>query len=474
MSASDATGAAVVVVGGGLAGLAAALDLAEAGVPTTLVEKRPYVGGKTFSFREPDSGVELDNGQHIYLRCCTAYRALIRRLALDDAVQIQPRLRLPVLDPVSGRSSTIESWPAWWPAPLNLAWSIVRFAHLSPGEKLRLLRPMLAMRRMGAAGRRRLDGVTFADWLHAQGQSDAVIDRFWDLIVLPTCNDRSAAVSAQQAIMVFQVALLQGPHEADIGLATVGLSQIADAALARFRQAGGRARLGRSARGLDSDGERVTGVQLAGGERLAAAGVVLALPPNHALALLPAAWRSRASFAVWATFEYAPIVNVHLHWDRALLREDFLAVLDPTVQYVFNRSRIHGWGGDGQWLTCSLSAAHQQAGRPQGEIAAAAIAGLRRALPAARAARVLRWRVVKEEEATFRPLPGTASRRPGAQTAITNLLLAGAWTDTEWPATMESALRSGQRAAAAWLAPASAARAGSVAALDSAGPPLSL
>ena len=132
--------------------------------------------------------------------------------------------------------------------------------------------------------------------------------------------------------------------------------------------------------------------------------------------------------------------------------EWFCAVLDPDVQYVFNCSRITGGGGAGQWLTCSLSGAFRQSGLKQGDVAASAIEGLRRAFPEARGAEVLRWRVVKEQEATFRPQPGANSRRLGAETPYPNLLLAGAWTDTEWPATMESAVRSGHQAAGAWLA----------------------
>ncbi len=441
----------VVVVGGGLAGLTAALDLAEAGVRTTLIERRPYVGGKTFSFQDHEANVELDNGQHIYLRCCTAYRALIDRLGLHEQVRLQSRLKLPVLDPASGKRAAIESWPSWLPPPLNLAASIVRLPHISWREKLLLGRAILPIWRMGAKGRRRLDDVSFGDWLLQHGQSQRVIDRFWDLIVLPICNDRCGAVSARQAIMVFQVGLLADAHAADIGVATVGLSHIADRALARFREAGGRARLGVSVEAVDADGARATGVRLRNDERIPASAVLLALPPTQAVALLPADWRAQAGFAQLAQFEYAPIVNVHLHWDRPVMDDDFVVVLDPAVQYVFNRSRILGIEGPGQWLACSLSGAHDETTLPQSTLAEAAIAGIRRAFPRAQQAEVLHWRVVKEPEATFRPRPGSAARRAGAQTSVPNLLLAGAWTDTEWPATMESAVRSGHAAATAYL-----------------------
>ena len=363
----DGAAALVAVVGGGLAGLTAALDLADAGVRTVLIEKRPYVGGKTYSFMDSTTGMELDNGQHVYLRCCTAYRALIERLGLHDSVRLQRRLRLPVLDPGTGRRSAMESWPPWLPAPLNLGWSILRSAHLTWPEKLRLGQAALPIRRMGSEGRRKLDGVSFGDWLRAHGQSDRVIERFWDLIVLPTCNDAADQVSAQQALMVFQVGLFQDAHGADIGMATAGLSHIAETALRQFQAAGGEARLGRGVEALTCDGDRgsgdrvrgdhVTGVRLAGGERIPADGVVLALPPNGAVLLLPERWRHRSGFKELSTFEFAPIVNVHVEWDRPVLAEEFVAVLDPAVQYVFNRSRILGREGQGQWLACSLSGA---------------------------------------------------------------------------------------------------------------------
>ena len=306
-------GSEVVVVGGGLAGLTAALDLAEAGVATALVERRPFVGGKTYSF--DDGGVELDNGQHIYLRCCTAYLDLIERLGLSDCVRTQPRLRVPVLDPATGRMSPIAAASIAGvplPAPLHLSASILRYAHLSWREKLQLGRAVVPMLRMGAEGRRRLDGESFGAWLRARGQSPRVIDRFWDLIVLPTCNDGSDNVSARQAIMVFQVGLLWERRAAEIGFATVGLSRIADAALARFQEAGGRTLLGRAVRGLDHEGPHATGVRFTDGATVGAEAVVLALPPNQARPLLPDAWRAHPALASLEAFSYAPIVNVHV------------------------------------------------------------------------------------------------------------------------------------------------------------------
>ena len=443
----------VIVVGGGLAGLACALRLSEENVATTLIERRPYAGGKTFSFVDPTSGVEIDNGQHLYLRCCTAYRSFVDRLGLSDQMLLQPRLHVPVLDPANGRRSAIAASPGWMPAPLHLGWSLLTFAHLGWREKVALGRAALPLWRMGANGRRQLDDLSFADWLRAHGQSERVINRFWDLIVLPTCNERSAEVSAQQAAMVFQVGLLDDAHSADIGLPRVGLSRIADAAVEAIEARGGEVRRATTVRSLEAEGAMVRRLTYADGSSDSVQAVVLALPPNAAERLLPEAWREREDLASLSAFEYSPIVNVHVHWDRPVMDEAFVAVLDPTLQYVFNRNRINVSlsepGDGGQWLACSLSGAHETIGRAKQEVADETIESLRRAFREAREARVLHWNVVTEREATFRPSPGMARHRLGAETSIGNLFLAGAWTDTEWPATMESAVRSGETAAAA-------------------------
>ena len=445
----------VVVVGGGLAGLTAALDLAEVGLRTHLLEKRPYVGGKTYSFSDPVTGVELDNGQHVYLRCCTAYLRLIDRLGLNHCVHTQPYLRVPVIDPRSGRRSAIEAKPAGLPTPFHLAWSLLRYHHLTPWEKLNLPRAVIPMIRLGTAGRRQLDHLSFGDWLRAHGQSDRTIRRFWDLIVLPTCNDSSDRVSARQAIMVFQVGLLRDSHAADIGVAAVGLSTIADAVRDRFLAAGGTLHLEQRAATIDHDGDhdgdRATGIVLANDDHLAAEAVVLALPPNQIVPILPPVWRDHPALQPLQAFAYAPIVNVHLWLEQPVLEDDFVAVLDPAVQYVFNRSLLLRLPEPGQWLTCSLSGAYTQSDQPRATVARETIAALRRAFPHARRSAVWEWRVIKEQEATFRAAPGIAACRLGAQTPYPNLFLAGAWTDTDWPATMESAVRSGQQAAQACL-----------------------
>ncbi|MDA2954103.1 MAG: FAD-dependent oxidoreductase, partial [Actinomycetota bacterium] len=192
-------GARVVVAGGGLAGIAAAVEATACGARVTLVERRPFLGGKTFSFTEPRTGIEIDNGQHVHLGCCTAYMALLDRLGSLGLTTIQSALEVAVRD---RRGTYGVLTAARLPPPLHMGPSFTRFGLLSTRERASALRALVAIVALGPTGRRGLDDVTFGDWLRAHGQGDASIERFWDLLVLPTCNDRSVRVSAALATFV--------------------------------------------------------------------------------------------------------------------------------------------------------------------------------------------------------------------------------------------------------------------------------
>ena len=460
-----ASEAPVAVIGGGLAGLSAALELADAGQAVVLFERRPYAGGKAYSFEDPNHDVVLDNGQHITMRCCTEFQRFLERIGCADIVRYQPHLEVAVIDPdARGRrvSSIAASEPDWlarlgWPgwsgsiAPLHLAPSLLTYEHLSMGEKARLALAFEPIRRMSESERLALDRRSFAAWLREHRQSDRVIDRFWDLIVLPTCNDRCAEVSAAQAIQVFQEGFGRDARAADIGLFTRGLGEVAATALDRLRERNARIELNATAQRLIMNDGEVAAVGLGRGEPVEVAALIVALPPQRAFNLIPAGWRRREPFWRLSQHEVSPIVNVHMQWDRAVMRRDFVAVLDADAQFIFQRSQIHGWSAPPHWISVSLSGAHDLVELPQQEIVERVERAVRRALPRTAGAELLATRVVKEAEATFRAKPGMNAHRAGPRTPIRNLALAGAWTATGWPATMESAVRSGRAAAQALL-----------------------
>lgn len=425
--------------------MTAACELADRGCHVTLLEKRPYLGGRTYSFLDKETNDEVDNGQHVFLRCCTAYLAFLRRLGVAHKTHLQPRMRVTVIDGQRRRSTLASSR---LPGALHLLPSLLAYRHLSWHDKRSILRTILGMRHIAEDERRQLDGVSFADWLAARGQSQRAIEAFWDLIVVPTCNDPSRRVSAAQAIMVFQEGFLRDPHAADIGYPTVGLSSLLAQEAKQYVEArGGTVLLGRSLEHLDGDEQGIRRACLYTSEPLQASAYVLAVPPRQLVNLLPPGLRKHQFFDRASRIPMSPIVNVHLWFDRPVTDLPFAALLDNQAQWVFNKSAIYGRDGPGQHLCVSLSAAHAYIDMPKDELSQLIVRELGRAFPEAQRAAVRKAIVVRERYATFSPRPGTGAYRLPSRTPVPNLFLAGEWTDTRWPSTMESAIRSGLAAA---------------------------
>ncbi len=431
----------VVVVGGGLAGVTAALECADRGASVTLLEARARLGGATFSVQK--EGLWLDNGQHVFLRCCTAYRALLRRLGVEDDVVLQPRLDIPVLAP-GGRRARLRR--DGLPAPLHLARALARYRHLSPSGRARLVPAALALRRLRLDDPA-LDGETFAAWLERRGQSRAAVDALWDLITLPTVNLPAREASLALATKVFQTGLLERADASDVGYARVPLQRLhGDAAERALRAAGATVHLKArvSAIAAGTAGPTVT---WAGGT-LAADAVVLAVPHDDAAELLP---EGALEPGVDPTaLGASPIVNLHVVYDRPVTDLPFAAGVGTPVQWVFDRTASAGLER-GQCLAVSLSGADAYLGRSVEELRGLFVPALAALFPAAARAEVRSFFVTREPRATFRGTPGSARHRPGPVTRVPGLVLAGAWTDTGWPATMEGAVRSGVRAAEAAL-----------------------
>ena len=452
-------GARVAVVGGGLAGVAAALRCAEAGLAVTLLESRARLGGVAGSFTRGELAV--DTGQHVFLRCCTAYRDFVARIGAADLIMIQERLDIPVLAPGAAPARLRRTALSRLPAPLHLGGALLRYRHLPVADRFRLVRAALAL---GAVDRAdpATDARSFGDWLAAHGQGRRAVDALWDLVGIATLNARAGDASLALAATVFQLGLLTDAAAGDIGWATAPLGAIHDDAARRALAAAGvEVRRSAKARALVQDGTRPGGrwrVPLAtndGEEELVTDRIVCAVPPGPAERLLPAGalplpggWADRLGST--------PIVNVHVVYDRRVLADDFAAGVDTPVQWVFDRTGQSGaaavYGPGAQYLAVSLSAADDLVGLPAAALRERFLPALEALLPAARDAVVLDSFVTREPHATFRGAPGQAALRPGPRTALPGLYVAGAWTDTGWPATMEGAVRSGEDAAEALLA----------------------
>ena len=432
----------VVIVGGGLAGIAAALECRKAGAGVTLLESRGRLGGAAFSFTR--EGIRADNGQHVFLRCCTAYRELLQEMGAAQLVTLQDRLSIPVLAPGGRRARLTRSG---LPAPLHLAATLARYPFLRPAQRASVTRAMLALRRIDFASRT-VDERSLGDWLREQRQDEESVQALWGLIVRPTLNLDPREASLAQAAQVFQVGLLRDRAAGDIGYAQAPLSEIHDVAARRTLLGSGvdvRLRHGATTIAHVAEGFRI---EISGAPTLTADVVIVAVPPDRAGRVLPSA--AGIDPGQLSRLGRSSIVNLHVVYDRRVMEVPFAAGVRTPVQWIFDRTESAGIDS-GQYLVVSQSAADAELEMTGEDLRRRYLPALAELFPAAAQASVQAFFVTREHSATFRAAPGAQALRPGTRTRLPGLILAGSWTDTGWPATMEGAVRSGRTAAQAAL-----------------------
>ncbi len=405
------TGCRVVVIGGGLAGITAAIQLRDAGLDVTLLESRPRLGGAATSY--PRAGLMIDNGQHVFLRCCTSYQELLSRLGMTDSVTIQDRFDVTVLGP-DGPARLRRSA---LPSPLHLARTLLGYPLLSLAERARVGQAALAFRHADPASFV-LDRVPLGDWLAARGQTERARRRLWDLFIISALNINGDQASTALAAKVIKTALLGRNDAADIGMATVPLGRLhAEATASLLARLGAEVRLGARAVAVEPQADGRFLVRLGRGEiaatdtdavapatsqSLSADGVVLAVPADQAARLAATAGVSGA--AAWADLGHSPIVNVHVRYDRTVMNLPFVAAVDSPVQWVFDKTRQAGVP-DGQYLAVSVSAADDLVEVPTAAIRELFEPELARLFPAAASASIRDFFVTRERRATFRQGP---------------------------------------------------------------------
>jgi len=431
-----------LVIGGGLAGISSALILAERGWRVTLVEARPRLGGRATSYQRGE--LTVDNGQHVFLRCCTAYRGLLERLGAGPSSGLsvlQDRLDIPLRAP-DGATARLKRTGA--PAPLHLAGSLLGYGLLPLRDRARLGRAALALRFTDPADPA-VDAQGFGPFMRGRGQSERSVNRLWSVISTATLNIDPDSASLALAAKVFRTGLLEDSTGSDLGYAAVPLGEIHDTrARAALKDQGVDVRDSTKVLSLDSDRTVRLRTRDEGELKLRPDAVVLAVPHDVAAALLPV--------GVPTPFEalgHSPILNVHVRYDRPVLDGPFLAGVDSPAQWIFDRTGPSNLPGAGRYLAVTVSAADAFIEQTVSELRSLFENELHRLLPRTKDATIEEFFVTREKHATFRQASGTAALRPGPVTPVPGLYLAGAWTATGWPDTMESAVRSGISAARA-------------------------
>jgi zeta-carotene desaturase len=433
----------VAVVGGGLAGLAAGCALAEAGLKVTLFERRPYVGGRASSYEHPGTGEVVDNCQHVLLGCCTNLIGFYERLGVNDKIRWFGELTF--VEP-GGRASRLA--PSFLPAPLHAAPAFLQASHLSLRDKMAVARALAAMLR-----RLPEDSMEdFLHWLRRHGQTERAIERFWKVILVSALNEDLDRVSVRYAVQVFRESFLKSAAAGRMGVPSIPLSDLYSSAIEYIRTRGGESRLRTAVTAIHPQENSVTIISSNGDLQFDFA--VLAVPFQTAASLLPVGAPAEPLHADLAHFESSPITGIHLWFDREVTLLPHAVLLDRTIQWMFQKSKLQpGYReeGKGSYLELVVSASKSLVPKSREEVLELALRELAEFFPAAKEAKVLKAAVIKEVYATYAILPGLDRYRPATATPWPRLYLAGDWTLSGWPATMEGAIRSGYLAAEALM-----------------------
>jgi squalene-associated FAD-dependent desaturase len=476
----------VIVIGGGLAGLAASVALAEAGWRVRLFEQRPFLGGRAASYELPN-GEHVDNCQHVTFGCCTNLEDFYRRVGAGDKIKFFDRLLL--LDPQGRRG---EMHAGLLPAPLHMTGSFLNFAPLGLKDKIAIARAFNSI--IFAGGRpkdvEQTGGISMLEWLQRRKQTPAAISRFWRTVLVSALSEELDRIDARYGVDVFWKAVLSTKHGYRMGVPAVALGELYEGCREAVEKRGGEVIFRSPVRALKIENSQLSAAIFDSHREESADAIVLAVPHQALAELLPESVKqSDASLAHLDKITDAPITGVHFWFDRQVMVEPFITLLDTTTQWIFNKSALYGAsvarGSNGaatgnrnavspahnngvspahnngvspahnssnsQYLQLVISASYDLLQMARQEIIELCLKEVRQALPAARSANLLKSTVIKETAATFSPQPGVDRWRPTQETSIAGLFLAGDWTATGWPATMEGAVRSGYLAAEAVL-----------------------
>jgi squalene-associated FAD-dependent desaturase len=421
-----------------LAGLAAGCALASSGFRVTLFERRPYLGGRASSYQHPGTGEVVDNCQHVLLGCCTNLIQFYERLGVESKIRWYDRLTF--LEP-GGRASVIEA--SRLPAPLHNAPAFLLARCLDLSDKLAIGMAMVAL----APATPRDTGESFLTWLRRHGQTRQAIERFWKPVLVSALNEELDRMSVPYAAQVVRESFLKSAAAGRMGVPTVPLTDLYSVAGDYIAAHGGEIRFRTGVESFLAEPDKLK--LLVSGEETGFDFVVFAVPFDVLSRILPQTSAADTLRQVLNRFETSPITGIHLWFDRQITDLDHAVLLDRTIQWMFHKSRLLGRNenGNGSYVELVVSSSKTLVEKSRAEIIELALTELHEFFPGARDANLVKSTVIKEVHATYSPRPGVDVYRPHAETVWPRVFLAGDWTATGWPATMEGAVRSGYRAA---------------------------
>ncbi len=433
----------VAIAGGGLAGLAAACALADSGFRVTLFERRPYLGGRASSYEHPGTGEVVDNCQHVLFRVCTNLVEFYRRIGAEDKIRWFDEMTF--IEP-GGRTSVMRASPL--PAPLHTAPSFLNFPFLNVKDKFAISRAIAALTLVPQPD----TGQSFQHWLERHAQTENAIQRFWKPILISALSEDLDLISISAAAQVVRESM-KSPAARHMGVPAIPLTDLYNRAGDYIRARGGEIRFRSSLETFSPEASRVR-IRVADADN-AFDYLILALPFDTLERVLPQSPEAAPLRDQLAHFEACPITGIHLWFDRQITDLDHAVLLDRTVQWMFHKSRLLATRGaasaesSGSYIELVVSASKSLIDKSRTEIVDLALKEVREFFPVARAANLVKSTVIKEVHATYSPRPGIDAYRPQQSTAWPRVFLAGDWTATGWPATMEGAVRSGYLAAEA-------------------------
>ena len=434
----------VLVMGGGFAGLSAATLLAEKGKKVLVLEKKPHLGGRAYSFTDPKTGYEIDNGQHLFIGAYIETKKFLSRIGSSSLLRFSDKLTLHFKDALG--QDDLLSAPQALSSPIDFTWGVLNLKHLSLKEKISTSKLMREAKKFKADKdyAAQIEALTIRQWLDRLGQTPNIQERLWEPLAIGILNENAKTASALGLIQALEKILSKTPSDAaKTGYSKVGLSSLYTRQASDYiEKRGGQVLVSSKISSLIYENERVCGVICEDGRQFRASSILLTLPPWDIKRLNVPQWLKTSLQA----FSTSPIIGLSLWFDRPITENETTGLIQTRFHWVFNKNRIWNIPGPGQYLSLVISAAHEELKKEPQEILEIAKKELL-VFPEFKKAKIIHWRLIKEPFATPSPKPGLEKMRPFPGEVSPGLFLAGDWTRTGLPATIESAVMSGHKAA---------------------------